>query len=332
MEQIMNGNISELLIISHTGTCWMIWKIVIIICIIISSFIYAAFSAFRHNNFTRYQQNGFEFVFLFDLLLHFNVDFPSSHKTAAYPIREYVAIANNYIHGSLVVDLIPLLPFQLLRMERNRQHLFFAIKIMRVFKAFKYMNVSKLMHYLQETYIRYVQANIATWTEGMTYEEVKCIDYNKIFEFLFLGYCLKTLRMFMVIVSLSYFSAMIFKIIIEVEEDLFGHIAMTECDDAGGFFKACYNLWEQSTYEVILKLVYFIFTTLSTVGFGDFSPKSNIERIVVAFGMLLGVAIFSLIMGEFIEMLESVKELQADHEDGEALAKFFGVLITFNRG
>jgi len=139
--------------------------------------------------------------------------------------------------------------------------------------------------------------NIHSWTEGLSDEEVKSRDYNKISEFLFLGYSFKTLRMFLVIVSLSYFSAMIFKIIIEIEEDLWGHVVMTECDDAGGYFKSCYSLWEESSFVVILKLVYFIFTTLSTVGFGDFNPKSNVERFVLAFGMLLGVAIFSIIMG-----------------------------------
>lgn len=138
--------------------------------------------------------------------------------------------------------------------------------------------------------------------------------------------------MLVVIISLSYFSAMIFKIIIEIEEDLYGHIVMTECDNAGGFFKACYDLWEEDPMIIILKLVYFTFTTLSTVGFGDFSPKSNIERMILAFGMLMGVAIFSVIMGQFIEMLEQVKDLQAEYEEGEALARFFGVLTTFNRG
>ena len=117
-------------------------------------------------------------------------------------------------------------------------------------------------------------------------EEMKNRDYNYISEFLYIGFTFKTLRMFMVIISLAYFSAMFFKIVIEIEEDWFGHIVMTECDDAGGYFKACYDLWEEETYIVILKLVYFTFTTLSTVGFGDFSPKSNLERLILAFGML----------------------------------------------
>ena len=51
-------------------------------------------------------------------------------------------------------------------------------------------------------------------------------------------------------------------------------------------------------------MLYFSFTSLTTVGFGDFHPKSNFERIFIAFGLMFGVAIFSYIMGEFIQMIE----------------------------
>ena len=43
--------------------------------------------------------------------------------------------------------------------------------------------------------------------------------------------------------------------------------------------------------------VYFTFTTLSTVGFGDYHPRSDIERIVGAVILFFGVAIFSIFMG-----------------------------------
>ena len=89
----------------------------------------------------------------------------------------------------------------------------------------------------------------------------------------------------------------------ELEEDFYGHVVFSESDNAGGFFETCYGLYGEHSFTVILKLVYFTFTTLSTVGFGDFNPKSNVERLVVAFGMLLGVAIFSIIMGQFTMML-----------------------------
>lgn len=50
--------------------------------------------------------------------------------------------------------------------------------------------------------------------------------------------------------------------------------------------------------------MYFAFTSLSTVGFGDFNPRGDIERILCAFILLFGVAIFSYIMGNFIDILD----------------------------
>lgn len=50
---------------------------------------------------------------------------------------------------------------------------------------------------------------------------------------------------------------------------------------------------------------YYALTTLSTVGYGDFYPVSNIERVVAVIIMLLGVAFFSYIMGNFIEIISN---------------------------
>jgi hypothetical protein len=54
----------------------------------------------------------------------------------------------------------------------------------------------------------------------------------------------------------------------------------------------------------MIVLLYFSFTSLTTVGFGDFNPRSDNERVFIAFGLLFGVAIFSMIMNEFIEMIQ----------------------------
>lgn len=48
------------------------------------------------------------------------------------------------------------------------------------------------------------------------------------------------------------------------------------------------------------KLVYFSFTTLTSVGFGDLYPTSDTERLFMGFGMLFGVAIVSKFISEFI--------------------------------
>jgi hypothetical protein len=79
-----------------------------------------------------------------------------------------------------------------------------------------------------------------------------------------------------------------------------------------------------------LMSIYFVFTSLSTVGFGDFNPKSNIERIITVVMLLFGVSIFSYIMGNFLEMIQKIKEFKKEFDDGDNLSKFFGVLEKFN--
>ena len=55
-----------------------------------------------------------------------------------------------------------------------------------------------------------------------------------------------------------------------------------------------------------LIITYFAFTSLSTVGFGDFNPRSDYERVLIAIILLFGVAIFSYVMGNFLEILNKV--------------------------
>ena len=75
---------------------------------------------------------------------------------------------------------------------------------------------------------------------------------------------------------------------------------------------------------------YFSFTSLSTVGLGDYNPRSDSERLYIAMGLLVGVAIFSYIMGEFCQMVESFSTYNQIGGLGDELSKFFGVLRRFN--
>lgn len=47
--------------------------------------------------------------------------------------------------------------------------------------------------------------------------------------------------------------------------------------------------------------------------------------------LLCGVAIFSIIMGQFIDILNSYSKFNEENNDGDRLLKFFGVLIHFNK-
>jgi len=58
-----------------------------------------------------------------------------------------------------------------------------------------------------------------------------------------------------------------------------------------------------------------MFTTLSTVGFGDLYPVSNGERVLCILNFIIGNAIFSLILGNFISIIDDYKLFMAEFED-----------------
>ena len=79
-------------------------------------------------------------------------------------------------------------------------------------------------------------------------------------------------------------------------------------------------------------MVYYSFTSLSTVGFGDLRPYNDAERVVVSGILFVGVIIFSIVMGKFTDILDTFKEIDAEMEDGEGLSKFFGLIKHYNKG
>lgn len=80
-----------------------------------------------------------------------------------------------------------------------------------------------------------------------------------------------------------------------------------------------YNgLKNKDVYERLVISCYFALTTLSTVGYGDYYPVSNVERIVAVIIMLGGVAFFSYIMGNFIEIISNYeKKMGAVDKSGD---------------
>jgi hypothetical protein len=52
-------------------------------------------------------------------------------------------------------------------------------------------------------------------------------------------------------------------------------------------------------YSKVLRSCYFILTTISTVGYGDYLPKNPSEYALLGIIMLLGVGVFAYIMGSF---------------------------------
>lgn len=73
------------------------------------------------------------------------------------------------------------------------------------------------------------------------------------------------------------------------------------------YFMVMFEIEKKTHIEQAIVGMYYSFTSLTTVGFGDYSPRSEFERILCSAILLFGVAIFSYIMGNFIEILEKIQ-------------------------
>ena len=91
-----------------------------------------------------------------------------------------------------------------------------------------------------------------------------------------------------------------------------------------------FALMSQPSYERVITLTYFMFTSLSTVGLGDLHPRSSLERGLGSFLLLFGVAITSYIMEHLTKMIVAIRELTKTHEEEDNLSVFFGTLERFN--
>ena len=82
----------------------------------------------------------------------------------------------------------------------------------------------------------------------------------------------------------------------------------------------------------MLRMWYFALTTLSTVGYGDYSPISSPERIMGAMILLAGVAIFSIFQGSLNDMIVDYREKTSSSGDFDNLYKWMSFLQRFNQG
>lgn len=86
---------------------------------------------------------------------------------------------------------------------------------------------------------------------------------------------------------------------------------------------------EDSDQERITLMLYFALTTLSTVGYGDYYPVSSVEMIFTSLVMLGGVAFFSYIMGNFIEILSNYDAKMGTIDKSEDLNDWLRSLERF---
>jgi hypothetical protein len=77
-------------------------------------------------------------------------------------------------------------------------------------------------------------------------------------------------------------------------------------------------------------MTYFTFTTLATIGFGDYHPLADEERLWTVFVFISGVSVISYLMGVFIEIISKFQKLNKELDEGDRLEQFFSLMKKLN--
>lgn len=86
---------------------------------------------------------------------------------------------------------------------------------------------------------------------------------------------------------------------------------------------------EFSNSYKFITVCYFSITTLSTVGYGDLYPISNLEKVLGIVIMLAGVAFFSFVMSSFIEIISTFNRNLGVEEETFELHNWMTLLTRF---
>lgn len=141
---------------------------------------------------------------------------------------------------------------------------------------------------------------------------------------------IKTIRLCLSIMIFAYFIGSYWYIFSIMAQSLMDRLRPLDHVDSFANYEHGLNLSQQTPEQKVLISMYFAFTSLSTVGFGDYYPVSDLERLVGSFVLLAGVAMFSYILSDLLSQIELIKKQDALPGNEEDLDRFFATLQGFN--
>ena len=102
--------------------------------------------------------------------------------------------------------------------------------------------------------------------------------------------------MVIVLLTISYLAGLLWYVFSEYVSKLEEAPFNLNFDNGQEYFIDAYEMRSMEHERRALVMTYFTFTSMTTVGFGDYHPVSNLERLVGAIFLLIGVSITSYII------------------------------------
>lgn len=130
------------------------------------------------------------------------------------------------------------------------------------------LDIKKLNDAIREAFFRTPHAQVCKDPE-LKYDTIT--DHNKIIYQIFLVYTLRTIKLVFTILQFSYYTGLLWFIYCDVTMDLM------DIHPYHQPFITKFGLASEDPKDLSIKMCYWAFTTLCTVGFGDLYPSNEVE-------------------------------------------------------
>mmetsp|Transcript_2692 Transcript_2692/g.4212 ORF Transcript_2692/g.4212 Transcript_2692/m.4212 type:complete len:131 (-) Transcript_2692:87-479(-) len=112
------------------------------------------------------------------------------------------------------------------------------------------------------------------------------------------------------------------------------YVALTIQQDLshqGTTFTDHFKLEELDESSILIVLTYFVFSTITTVGLGDFYPISNFERIMSSIIFLISIMVVTRVVTYLISIFQRIQAIVGPIEfEQQELDQFFRLLQKLN--
>ena len=218
-----------------------------------------------------------------------------------------------------LIALIPLHPMLRFIVPDKYLRLVYLAKLTRLLDAFEQLSKANLIKATKK-FFHVKMLDIIANNEERAADVT--VDSTYISLIVAISYSVRTVFLIAFIVCGSFFIGLLWLVYCDI----------ANAEESDNFITTNDVFAKGSTVDQAIMLTYFSFTTLSTVGFGDYHPITDSERLASAFVLLFGVAMTSFIMENLNGMISNLYSLQADFEKHNELSLFFGTLERFNNG
>ena len=174
-------------------------------------------------------------------------------------------------------------------MEIEKTRLFHIFKVVRIIVGFKLLNY-KIYRKQIHDYLKSATEKKLQGDADLASSQIE--DFNNIERLIKISTMLKTFQLIVYLLCGSYLTGLfwyIFCKFVTPQAAESGELSFNESFDLGS---------DGEQEQILVKLTYFAFTSLSTVGLGDMHPISSNERLVGAFVLLFGVSLTSYIIDQ----------------------------------